>query len=89
MDVVNAAGMDETDGAYVDDGSFDRHDYDDTEHDTDDDMDDDTHDYTNDSTEDDADDGGFSMKKFPGLQTIGSSLKNYPGYRGRGLRIMD
>ena len=58
LDIVNAAGMDETYGIYVDECS-DIHDYDDaTDHDTDDDPDDDTDDDTNDDTDDDADDGG-------------------------------
>ena len=59
LDTINAAGMDETYGTYVDDECFDIHDYDDdTDHDTDDDTDDDTHDDTNDDTDDDTDDGG-------------------------------
>ena len=41
MDIVNAAGMDETYGTYVDDECFDMHDFDDdTDHDNDDDTDD-------------------------------------------------
>ena len=59
LDTINAAGMDETYGAYVDDECVDIHDYDDdTEHDTDDDTDDDTDADTNDDTDDDTDDGG-------------------------------
>ena len=43
MDIINAAGMDETYDAHVDDEYFDTHGYDvDTDHDTDDDTDDDT-----------------------------------------------
>ena len=58
MDTINAAGMDETYGTYVDDECFDIHDYDDdTDHDADDDADDDTDDDTNDDTDDDTDDG--------------------------------
>ena len=49
LDIVNAAGMDETYGTYVDDERFDIHDYDDdTDHDTGDDTDDDTDDDAND-----------------------------------------
>ena len=45
MDIIHAAGMDETYGTYVDDECFDIHDYDDdTDHDTDDDTDVDTDD---------------------------------------------
>ena len=45
MDIINAAGIDETYGTYVDDECFDIHDYDeDTDHDTDDVTDDDTDD---------------------------------------------
>ena len=59
LDIVNAAGMDETYGTYVDDECFDIHDDDDdTDHDTDHDTDDDTADDTDDSTDDDTDDGG-------------------------------
>ena len=59
LDIINAAGMDETYGAYVDDECFDIHGYDDdTDLDTDDDADDDTADDTNDDTDDDTDDGG-------------------------------
>ena len=43
MDIIHAAGMDETYGTYVDDECFDIHDYDDD---------------TNDHTDDDTDDGG-------------------------------
>ena len=43
LDIINAAGMDETYGTYVDDECFDIHDYDDvTDHDADDNSDDDT-----------------------------------------------
>ena len=53
LDIVNAVGMDETYGTYVDDECFGIHDYDDdTDHDTDDDTDDDTADGTNDDTDD-------------------------------------
>ena len=59
LDTINAVGMDETYGTYVDDECFDIHDYDDdTDHDTDDDIDDDVDDNTNDDPDDDADDGG-------------------------------
>ena len=59
LDIVNAAGMEETYGTYADDECFDIHDYDDdTDHDTDDDTGDDTDDATNDDTDDDTDDGG-------------------------------
>ena len=40
MDIIHAAGTDETYGTSVDDECFDIHDYDDTSHDTDDDTDD-------------------------------------------------
>ena len=41
LDIINAAGMDETYGTYVDDECFDIHDYnDDSDDDTDDDTDD-------------------------------------------------
>ena len=47
LDIVNAAGMDETYATYVDDECFGIHDYDDdTDRDTDDDTDDDTNDDT-------------------------------------------
>ncbi len=56
---MNAAGMDETYSTYVDDESFDIHDYDgDTGHDTDDDTGDDIDDDTNDDTDDDTVHGG-------------------------------
>ena len=52
--MINAAGMDETYGTYVDDDCFDIHDYgDDTDHDTDHDTDDDNDDDTDDNTDDD------------------------------------
>ena len=55
LDNLNAAGMDETYGTYVDDECFDIHDYDEhTDHDADDDTDDDI----DDDTDDDTDDGG-------------------------------
>ena len=55
MDIIHAAGMDETYGTYVDDECFDTHDYDDdTDHDTDDDTGDDTDDDTNDDADDDS-----------------------------------
>ena len=69
---MNAAGMDETCGTYVDDECFDVLDYDDeTDHDTDydiddvtdDDTDDDPDDYTNDDTDHDADDGGRGNRR--------------------------
>ena len=54
MDIIDAAGIDETYGTYVDDECFGIHDYDDdTGHDTDDDNDDDT---DGDTDTDDADD---------------------------------
>ena len=57
MDIINAAGMDETFVTSVDDECFDIHDYDDdSDHDTDDDADDGTDDDTNDDNEDDTDD---------------------------------
>ena len=52
MDIINAAGMDETYGTYVDDDCRDIHGYDDTDHNTGDDTDDDTDDDTNDDTDD-------------------------------------
>ena len=56
--------MDETYGTYVDDESFDFHDYDDgTDHDTDDDADDDADDDTNNDTDDDTDDGGRGNRR--------------------------
>ena len=68
MDIINAAGMDETYGTYVDDECFGIHDYDDdTDHYTDDDTDDDTDDVTNDDTDDDTDDGGRgNQRPLPG-----------------------
>ena len=56
LDIVNAAGMDETYGTSVHDECFDIHDYDDddADHDTDDDIDNDT----NDDTDNDTDNGG-------------------------------
>ena len=46
VDIINAAGMDETYGTYVDDTCLDIHDSDDdTENDTDDDTDDATNNY--------------------------------------------
>ena len=59
LDIIRAAGMDETYGTYVDDECFDNHDYnDDTDHDTDDDTDDEINDDPNYDTDDDTDDGG-------------------------------
>ena len=59
MDIIHAAGTDETYGPYVDDECFDIHDYaDGTDHDTDDDTDEDTDDDTDYDADDDADDGG-------------------------------
>ena len=73
MDIVNAAGMDETHGTYVDDECFDIHDYDDdTDHDTDDDTDDDVDDDTKDDP-DDADDGG--RRNLYTIKARGSRLK--------------
>ena len=47
LGIINAAGMDETCGTYVDDECFDIHDYDDdTDHDTDVDANDDSDDNT-------------------------------------------
>ena len=63
MDTINAGGMDETYGTYIDDGCFDIHDYDDTGHVTDDDNDGDADDDTNDDTGDDTDDGGRGNRK--------------------------
>ena len=62
LDLIHAACIDETYGAYVDGENFDIHDYDDdTDHDTDDDTDDDTHSRTNDDHDDDtADDTELS-----------------------------
>ena len=49
---INAAGVDETYGTYVDGECFDIHDDDgDTDHDTDDDTDDDNDEVTNDSAD--------------------------------------
>ena len=57
--MLNAAGMDETYGTYVDDECFDIHDFDeDTDHDTDDDTDVDNDDDTNDGNDDDTGVGG-------------------------------
>ena len=60
--MINAAGMDETYGTYVDDECFDCfeiHGYDDdTDHYTNDDTDHDTDDETDDDTDDDIDAGG-------------------------------
>ena len=54
LDIINAAGMDETHDTYVDDEHI--HDYDDdTDHDTDD--------YTNADTDDDTDDGGRGNRR--------------------------
>ena len=60
LDIINAAGMDETYGTYVDDEWLEIHDYDDedTDNDTDDDTDDDTDEDTNDDTDDNTEDGG-------------------------------
>ena len=59
MDIIIAAGMDETYGTYVDDECFNIRDYDDDiDHGTDHDTDDDTYDDTHDGTDDDIDDGG-------------------------------
>ena len=59
LDIVNAAGMDETYGTSVHDECFDIHDYDDdADHDTDGDTDDYAGDDTNDDIDDDPDDGG-------------------------------
>ena len=67
MDIVNAAGMDETYGTYVDDECLDLHDYDDdTDHDTDDDTDDDTGDDTNADTDGDTDGGRGNRRPLPG-----------------------
>ena len=65
MDIVNAAGTDETYGTYVDGECFDIRDDDDddTDHDTDGDTDDDTHYDTNDHTDDDTDDGGCGNRR--------------------------
>ena len=58
VEIINAVGMDETYGTYVDDECFDIHDYDDdTDHDTDGDTDDDTDVDTNDDTDIGTDDG--------------------------------
>ena len=51
MDIINAAGMDETYGTYVDGDCYDIHGHDD-------DTNDDTDDGTNDDTDDDTEDGG-------------------------------
>ena len=59
LDNINAAGMDETYGTYVDDECFDIHGDDVTDHDTDGDTDDDTDDDTN----DDSDDGGRGNRR--------------------------
>ena len=57
LDIVNAAGMHELYGTYVDDDCFDIHEYDDdTDHDSDDDTDDDT---DGDTDGDDVDDGKY------------------------------
>ena len=54
MNPINAAGMDETYGTYVDEEYFDIHDYDgDTDHDTDNDTGGDTDDDSDDDTDDD------------------------------------
>ena len=65
VDIINAAGMDETYGTYVEDECFFYiHDHDgDTDHDTDDDTDDDVDDDTNDDTDDDIDDGGRGNRR--------------------------
>ena len=64
LDTINAAGMDETYGIYVDDERFDIHDYnDDTDHETDDDTDDDTNDDTDDYT---GDGGRGNRRPLPG-----------------------
>ena len=73
LDTINAAGMDETYGAYVDDECFDIHDYDDdTDDDIDDDLDDNTFDDTNDDTDVDTDDGGRGI-----LYTVNSLVWRY------------
>ena len=59
MDIIRAAGMDETCGTYAGDACVKFMNFvDDTHHDADDDIDDDTDDDANDDTDDDADDGG-------------------------------
>ena len=63
LDIISAAGMDETYGTSVDDECFDIHDYDATDHDTYDDTDDDTDGDTNDDT--DADTDGWRGNLYP------------------------
>ena len=57
VDIIHAAGMNETYGTYVDDACCDIHDHD-YDDDTNDDTDDDTDDDTNDDADDETDDGG-------------------------------
>ena len=55
LGTINAAGMNETHGTYVDHECFDIHgDDDDADHDTDDETDDETNDDTNDDADDDS-----------------------------------
>ena len=77
LDIIHAAGMDETYCTYVSDECFGIHDYDDdTRHDTDDNIGDDTDDDTPDDADDDTDDGGrgnlYTIKVFRGWVAGGS-----------------
>ena len=66
-DIVDAAGMDETYGTYVDDVCLGIHDYDaDTDHDADDDTEDDTNGDTDDDDDDDTDGGRGNQRLLPG-----------------------
>ena len=88
MDIISAAGMDETYGTYVDDECFDIHYYDngtghDNDDDTDDDIDDDINDDTDDDTDDDADDGGRGNRR----PLLGGAVHFPPG-RNRMMMIL-
>ena len=82
VEIINAAGMDETYSTYVDDECFDIHDNDeDTDHDTDDDDDD---------ADDDTDDGGRG--KLCTIKAQGSRFKAQGSrFKAQGLwsRIKD
>ena len=91
LDIIDAAGMDETYGTYVDNACFAIHDYDDdTDHDTDDATDDDTDYDTTDDTDDDTDDGGpGSSRSVTGRSGSGrsSSGRSGSGQSGSGRSV--
>ena len=90
MDTINAAGMDETYGTYVEGECIDTRDYDDdTDRDADEDTDDGTDDDTNDDTDDDTDDGGRGNRRpLPGGAVHfppprGAGAYKFPGFGSR------